>query len=564
MLRKCTDYVNYELSVFNIGVFIAVIWVFFAWFQLIDSIHKIRFKIRYNTIILLLLILPLLTSVIGTLLPFFPWKPLPFLWYSIFWEVFTALYIIIIWLILIPYLFLKKINTFDIQYGNINYLYNNCLAKNQYIEALVFELSYFFEDFLKKYRWELKKNEWWYAHQFMRILQNQRFIDSLIWNPVTIQKIINLYYSDNRDNFSYDEEQFLQKIILGSFLKENSYLVLELNGNFNVHYDSKNGIILKNIIEDLRFLRKLNILWSSNTYNYSNNPTFANNCLNFTIKIIEEFLNKEKINENYKEYKLLYNVFKTQAHIIQQRFDKINRSLLSDLLWNNYGYKLRELNSVLLNVYWGEKYPEFKETDRKTDLDKYNIRDSNNNLLDAFAFGIFELMKKFSNFKDVDIRKYILKFTSVWEESVLSNEIEKRILILLRQDIVKNLTWWYEMVSVVFWENYSWYITNHPENIEKKQEVMDILKLYAEGISKLLDWYIYSYTAKTLQDSYRKEKAVERAEKILEYLFPKYISYNKNNHSLIIYSMDNLDYSELDLNNISKNWKITFIQKDED
>jgi len=114
-LKECTDYVNYELSIFNIGVFMGVIWVFFAWFQLIDSIHKIRFKIRSNNFIWFLLFIPFVTSVIGVIIPFIPWKPLPFLWYSIFWEILTSLYIILIGWFLVHYLFFTKITKFDIK-----------------------------------------------------------------------------------------------------------------------------------------------------------------------------------------------------------------------------------------------------------------------------------------------------------------------------------------------------------------------------------------------------------------------------------------------------------------
>lgn len=563
ILKKCTDYVNYELSVFNIGVFMGVIWVFFAWFQLIDSIHKIRFKIRYNKIILFLLILPLLTSVIGTLLPFIPWEPLPFLWYTIFWEIFTALYIILIGGFLIKYLFFNKIKNFDTKNGNINWLYIHCLAKNKGIENIVEELRFFFNDFLAKYNKEIEENKWWYAHQFITILLNERFIDYLIENPFTIQIIISLYQKEKRFKFSNEEKEFLWKIILWSFANNKSFLVHELNWNFNIDYRNKNWIILKRLIEDLWFLRKLNIFWRSNTYNYSNDPIFANNYLQFITKVIEEFLNKERISENYKEYKLLYKVFETQAHIIQQSFYQIDKFLLWDLLWNNYGYKLYELNPVLLECYWGKNFPEFKETNKKIYLDKYNINDSNNNLIDAFAFGIFEIMRTFSNFKNENIRKYTLEFTSVLEESVLSNEIEKRILILLRQDIVKNLTWWYEMVSIVFWENYSWHITNYPENIEKKQEVMDILKLYAEKLPKLSEWYIYAYTEDTLNDPYKKEMAIKKANEIIKDLFPDYIEYDRKNNYLSIYDRDRLSYDILDLWKILETWKVEIIQKDE-
>ena len=77
-----------------------------------------------------------------------------------------------------------------------------------------FYLPYFFEDFVEVYKNEIEDKEWSYASEFLIILQDHRIIDQIIKNPFTIQAIIDTYKKDKRNQFTYDEQQFLQKIIL--------------------------------------------------------------------------------------------------------------------------------------------------------------------------------------------------------------------------------------------------------------------------------------------------------------------------------------------------------------
>lgn len=458
-------------------------------------------------------------------------------------------------------LLLKKIYLFDNEKWKLNSIYISYIAKNKDIDSLVYELWYFFNDFYNKYKKELKKNEWWYAHQFITILQNKSFIEKLIENPFTIKTIISTYYKDKREQLSYEEQQFLWKIILSSFANDNSYLVHELNWDFNINFRNQNWIILKSIIENLNFLRKLNILWEFNTFLYSNNTIFAKNCLIFTNKVVDEFLNKEKISENYKYYKLLYKLFETQARIIEQCFDNLDFSLKKDLLWNNFDYNISNISEDLLKLYWWKKFPDIIFDEKQRYWWKYHELYSNKNLIDSFAFWLYRLSQAFAIHKDKEIRDFTIDFTtSIWNNSLLFNEIEKRFLILCHQKIERNLTWEYPMISRVFWENYSREILNQTKEINKKSEVIDILKLYALKLPKLLEWYIYSYTDETLENNYRKEKAIWKAQTILEDLFPKYITYNKEKNTLNIFWWDNLYYSELNLSKTLETWKIEIIK----
>lgn len=556
ILWTCTDYVNYELSVFNIGVFMAVIWVLFAWFQLINPIHKIRYKVRYNKFILLILSIPVITSIIGTLLPFIPWNPLPALWYTIFWEIFTALYIIMIWLLLIPHLFFKKINNFDNKNWRVNRLYIHYLAKNKDIENIVDELQYFFNDFLKEYNKELSQEEWWYAHQFITIIQNQRFIDYLIESPLTIQEIIASYRDEDRNQFSYDEQQFLWKLILWSLSNDNSFLVHELNWNFNIDFRNQNWIILKSIIEDLDFLSKLNIFWDFETFWYSENQVFAKNCLTLTSKIHQEFVNKDRISQNYLKYDLLLKIFETQTWIIERSYKKLKHLSKSNLMGFNFKHSLWELKDSLLWLYPNGKFPEVKLNKEQPYWWEYHYLDSNISILDAYAFWIYKVLSAFAQYKEDDIRGYTLSFSYDVRENEVFNEIEKRLFLLYKHKINDNLVWYYPMISRVFWENYFWNILCQTEDVNWNEDIMDILRIYAEKLPKLSEWYIYAYTEDTLNDPYRKEMAIKKADTIVKDLFPDYIEYDKQNHSLSIYHRDRLSYNVLDLWKTMECWKI--------
>ncbi len=561
ILGLCSEFYNNEFTIFNIWAFMTLIWVFFAWFQLINSIHKIRFRVRYNKFIVFLVLVPLLSSVIGTLIPLIPWKPLPLLWYPIFWEIFTALYIIIIWLILTPYLFFNKINKFDIKTWKINIIYIHYLAKNKDIQNIVDELQYFFDDFLRKYKKEIEEKKWWYAHQFITIIQNQRFIDYLIENPFTIQKIIFIYKKEKRTQFSYEEQEFLKKVILWSFKNNNSFLVHELNWNFNIDFGNQNWIILKNLIEDLNFLSKLNILWDSETFWYSSDIIFAKNYLKFILKIHEEFLNKNKIEQNYLKYELLLKVFETQEWIIQNSYKKIDWLLKSNIIISNFKNKIWKLEDSLLNLYPWNKFPEIILNKEKPYWSEYHELESNISILDAYAFWIYKLLCAFTYYKNADIRHYTLEFSSGVSENFVFKQVEKRLFILYKQKINDNLLWYYPMISRVFWENYIRNIINETDKVNKNKDIINIIKIYAEKLPKLSEWYIYRYTNDTLKNEDTKEIAIKKANNIIKDLFTKNIEYDKEKNILIIFWWDNLYYSKLDLSKILKNWKIEIMNK---
>ena len=71
--------------------------------------------------------------------------------------------------------------------------------------------------------------------------------------------------------------------------------------------------------------------------------------------------------------------------------------------------------------------------------------------------------------------------------------------------------------------------------------------MYAEKLPRLAQGYIYAYTDNTLKDPYKKEKALEKARKIIADLFPKNIDYDVENNLLNIYDYDRLSFQSIDL-----------------
>ena len=349
-------------------------------------------------------------------------------------------------------------------------------------------------------------------------------------------------------------------MILWSFWNDNSFLVHELNWNFNIDFRNQNWIILNNIIEDLNFLSKLNLFWEFNTFWYSENPIFSKNCLKFTSKIHEEFVNKKRISKNYLKYNLLLKVFETQAWIIQRSYKKISSLLKSDLMWFNFKYSIWELNETLSWLYQEWKFPEIKLNKEKPYWWEYHYHDSNISILDAYAFWIYKVLSAFAQYKEDDIRFYTLDFSSNVHENIVFKEIEKRLFLLYKHKINDNLVWYYPMISRIFWENYFWSILCKTDDMNKNEDIIDILKIYAEKLPKLSEWYIYAYTDYTLSNPYRKEIAIKKANNIIKDLFPDYIEYDRKNNYLSIYDRDRLSYDVLDLWKTLKTWKIEIIK----
>jgi len=294
------------------------------------------------------------------------------------------------------------------------------IARNKEINHLSDELWYFFEDFRKKFIKEHDNKIWWLASEFLEILQNQRIINEIITNPYVMQTIIDVYKKDERKSFNYDEKEFLRKVILWSFAENNSFLSHELGWDMNIDPWHQNGLILWKIIEDLPFLEKLDILSESAFFHFEKNLIFARNYLNFTTRIQEQFRKKERIKTNYKFYWLLFDTFKSQAHIISRHFKNLEYTELHNLVWSHFKYDLSELETSLLEIYeW--KFPEIYLNPKAPYWWEYHYNDSNKSIIDAYAFGIFELFEAFAWNKE-DTRSYTIEFDffrtkSLWTES---------------------------------------------------------------------------------------------------------------------------------------------------
>ncbi len=498
-------------------------------------------------------IIPVTTIIIATILPFIPWEALPLIWYPIFWEIFTALYILLSFIPL-GFLLVKKVTIFDKENEAMNKIYLRYIASNRQIDLLANELQYFFEDFIKEYTNEVENEEWSYASQFLIILQNHRIIDQIIKNPFTIQTIIDTYKKDKRNQFTYDEQEFLEKIILWSFADNDSFLTHELRGNLNIDPSNHNGIILRKIVEDLWFLKKLNIIWEWKTHQYDKNIIFVKNYLIFTARIHEEFRNKTRLKENHRLHQLLFHTFKTQADIIARHFKNLDYIELKSLLWNSFEYELWELKDALLQLY-GNKFPEIFLNQKAPYWWEYHYLDSNKSLIDAYAFGIFELFEAFTWHRE-DTRDFTIEFDFFRNEEIILKEIETRMILLFKQAIPENLDGHSAPVSRIFWDNYYWDILNTTDKINENKEIVGIVLLYASKLPKLAEWYIYAYTEETLKDPYKKEKALEKSRKIISDLFPKYIDYDKENNLLNIYDYERLSFRSIDLAKTLRNKKV--------
>lgn len=573
-LWYCSNFYNNEFSIFNIGVFLAVIWVFFAGFQLMKENHKIRLNVRINNkILIFLLILPIIFIIISTLLPYIPWKAISLLWYRIFWEILTAIYIIIFWIYLIFWVFLKPINKFNEKSDILNNNFISRIAKNKDIDTIVDEFIYFFDDFIVKYnefnkllnkhnhaerfktKWlnknELNKLENNYSEQFLLIIENKRFIKQIILKPWILDKIIS-YYTRKKGNISYHEQNFVWDIILESLNDENSLLVHELW--WEIKFNHNKWIILNKIVTNINFLDKINLY--SSFYKYYENKDFSERWLKFSSLIIEEFLHEDSLENNYLKPEFLFKIFKKNSRIIFKHFFDFDHLTRHKILPSNFGYDIWEINDKLLNLYkWN--FPEIHIEDRE--YKSYEHHNSNISILDAIAFGLFEYIIYLETFKKEDIRDYTIEcsfYQSIhWWEKQIYEEIENRILLLFKNQIKENLNWRWPMVSRVFFENYLWNIivTDDITKIERDERIMDIFKLYANRLPEIKKWFLYGYNKETIK--WKIKKAKIEWDKIIDNLFPKYIEYNNKNNTLNIFPKYWITSYILYLNKI-KTWKI--------
>ncbi len=510
-LWMCSNYVNYELSVLNIGVFLTILWVFFAGYWLLNEIHKIRIWVRLKKRIRIPIVCILLVgALLSTLIPFIPWYSLPLLWYPIFWEILTAISILffLLYITIIIRKPIKKINNKKVYRIFLNYV-----LKGKKIESLVNELQFFFDNIINIYIEEEKQSKHWDATDFLFLMQSEILIDSLIQNPITLKKIFSYDYQKTGEQIPYNLSVFLKKIIFESLSNSNSILSSELNKSIIIPHQ-KYWVLLDKVINTISIYRNKSFFEVSH---YFQNEVFIKNYLIFTNQLIGCYFLQEGSMVLW-EYRLLYNILESKSKVLNFSMNKEKIPHLK-LLPDDFISKI--INNIKDLQKWELKH-DFNYEEIFTPWPDKDL----NSIVDSIVLWSCELIDGISNAYDNDenkMRLELLKFKWI-------QEIEKWILLKMKYWIINNLEkWFYPNISKCFWLMYRWDIVNNKWNISN--EVIEILKTYEK--------YLYN-----MRDSNQLKKDI----------FPSCISYNKKENKIIIECFSNTKY--LDLNKIKEEWKV--------
>lgn len=567
LLWYCSDYFNTELSVLNIWVFLGIIWVFFTWYQLLDGTHKLRLSYRNTKIITYrLLWISFVGIIIATSLPFIPWYALPFIWYSISWEILVAL----ICMFLIIYNFvsarrpIKKVKHSKRLY---NISLNSIASWWKHIEAFVIEAAFFFKNLFKNIlKWD------GYSHNILINMLSNNFIDELIRShPFTLQEIFKSYVSLYEKIWQDQRilEEFFQAVFFRSLQDRESFISREINDEIHKHYNRWKWILLSMILDDFKFIDRFWLLkWIPfNISKQWNQDVYSHNFVMFWYHTVPLYFSD--IKHNIYLYKNIYNWLSQIAWIIQNSPEVSHVDIHVYGLTNNIPIGLQEHSWEILESYWGKR-PEYSYLNSK-DFRVYiwhhwdmHIK----NILDALAFWMFDCflasttMSSTIEIKDKQRseRNYSIAIEHLlwfnWKDAIFI-EIKKRLNILFEIKILENLKWYYPMASRAFWNAYWWQLFNTDDKLtQSKDSYINILRIFAENLPKLKDWFIYAYSEDQLQKEYYKNYTQNKAIKIIADLFPDNMNYDSIQNKLFYYFWDRSSWSSIDLNRLLETGKI--------
>ena len=556
---NCSNY-NFTFTIID---FLTIIWLFFAWYQLIRPIHKLRLNYYnfFNLRLFRFVWLAFFCILMPLILKFVPGKAIPILWYDIFRETLSVIIVTITWIILFfqakkPITKIKNLSR--LKQIIIIYLWWN----DKEIEALWHEFWYFISDLIKKVDW---KNE--DAYKILLLCKNKRFITNIIVNNVTsFDKLLKTYYERKLTNESYLEnlhKDFIKLIINESLSNDDSILSREIKWEIYEWFNGWKWIISQTIFEDFKFIHDYDLLdreWYNKPYlNYDLPKAYGNNYVRFWNLCIESFfwwtIGEEN---NYYEdicwglckfawFKwIIYNkiidwdlgadaLFRLQIKLSS----KLEKNIMKSKIDSSFYYKIDEWwfhpvnppKDFIEAVSWWcymclESVAEVNETVENTETIRYYC-----NLL---------YWMRIKHWGDV--------MEAIWDNI--------RNLILWHIKYM-NSYWKYPSMTRVFFHIFWTDIFYKYEELWENEMdfLMEILQIISKSLDNFSNLCFRNFEEKDNEnlDLDLFENRNKKAQEILDSFLPNYMSYSHKDKTLTYYSLRWIEKSILDLKELENN-----------
>lgn len=537
-----------EVFKFTIVDLITIFGIFIARYQQINPVFRFRMWYKWKKIYLF--ICAFLASIIWIIVVWLPWNSIWYLWYPWFRQMISLLFTICI------LLYLRYICTIPIKkVKNIKWLTkvitDSIWFWNKDLTAVGSEVQFFIENLVSNVDdWNID------AFDLLKILLDTSLIQNIILEqPLTLGVILRIYEQRKKiNNREIDnlQEEFISTIVYESLNNNNSIIAREIRGNLFWGINQWKWLISQIIFENFEFIDKYDLLsrkwypWSYKEESKSN-IDYAKNYSNFREHATSSFF--KDIPNNIKYYKNIYiglSWFWWYNGILKENYKSY------EITWKIFSQ---------INFWIHEHNKEIKQYYEKWNIETIKIDPSYwikhlqpNNLYEAISLGCYNLLESISYIKeenDWEIRDLIRQITVEnynTDISSIDNKINENLKTLMKFQILdKNIFWYYPNMTRIFFHIYWYEIFSNNIKKHNQEFCIQILKLLHTSLPKLYDWMFW-----WIQDNESVDEDLQinrnfKKEKLLWDLFPNYMFYNPNKHTLTYYFADKLSKSVLDL-----------------
>lgn len=383
----------------------------------------------------------------------------------------------------------------------------------------------------------------------LSLLSDKYLLYELSSNLPTLITIIDTL--NNSSTNKRLENGFVEKLYWVLLTNQKSIFTRELK--WLSFWDFRDGAYIKRFLSSKLLLDYRGMSPSKEWFTEDEKSIFEENFIIFSWKILEETLNDKNMLLHSEYPRLMVELFKTIAGIIQSSPTPENLNLW--LPWSHHLWQFYYNNTI--NDYLAERSWLFNEVTLWY-ADEYNDVYSTKTFFDSIIFWLFDISISYlfynKNTKE-DFwwkRETIMRlfdFKEYKTAKFLYKETEKRMNIYMKQEIKKNLEWWYPMIINIFFYLY-WY--QIAESFKKNEEIKnpfikDILLLLKEKLPLISKWFIRWYDSVEKIDDF----AIRKSKEILEDIFVDNIEYIADRNVIRFFYREREAFTDIYLNKIN-------------
>lgn len=526
MLGLCTEYFQFQYSVYNLGAAFSAGAILLALGQFMNPLYKLRLSYRKRFFIIALLLgsLNIISVFVAAIAPYFLLlSGIPMISYSIFWEILAGIFFVssIVVLLCISLMKVKDIDSESAlkRMVKLSIIY---IAKGEgYHVALAQELPNFIESVFKNFI-RIEKTKFSHELSLLQILADRSFCKLItVSEPRTLEAIVHEY----KKSINYNVPSFLIREIMNQSLScNNSLIARELTGEGIGMLNNRRGILVSSILEEYGLVGKYRIFRDSWSFEDQINDVYIHNFIKLWEKLVSSFFETK---DNLKYAESLLDIFE----LIDVFFSKTKdiRLIPGAVSWTiKFNHELVDKTEDILSFYKDiPSIPKKDYGDGQLAYDQF----AENNLFGVLAKGIYKMLESTKEIDESWERNFYLDIYSILDNTIDSsviNAIRERLEIMFEAQIKENLNGWYPMILRVFFHIHGYQIFTFPEKITKFE--LKMLKLLADRMPDFDKGYIRN----TTKDSEEKVIAFhnQKAKEILLDMLPSGISYDASKNVL--------------------------------